>query len=1709
MAANDWIFEVGVDTTKADTTLHEFVSRATKTLEAIPQITLKANTVGATNVIGAFARDAKTRIAGIGNATIDANTSAASAKITQLSNQIKQLQATAKITGLGVGAGIGSSSSGIRSTTSAIESQTKAVDFLTKAWSYSLLKFAEYEVIAKGIEASIHEFTESLHQASDIQFEQKLQKLYSPDVFKGPSQEDKALETATLIARQYGSDIRDVVQAQGLWTKQTHDLASASYLAAEAEKIHRASGIESLEVYRLTNAMLNQLGGSAAQIPHFYDQMAEAALHMNTVMNNMSGQKSKTEAFKDLFEGAAESAATLKAMHFSDPNDRAAGTLAIVANQVNQVGESGRTASKNLTSMFAALEGKGEGAKTFQKIFGSMSQYKDFDSVIGAMKKHSEELFQAYRNGDLGVKPQQYETLQTFMESLGKIRSIYNDLRKNSAGKLDLVTNEQMQTLQGQTAAAKASLQQLTIAMGQQLLPTAIAFQHFLGSSLLPTLTGSIGTIVGVGKALAVLGVEFVAVQSVMKLKGMFQEMNVQMSASVAVSRQYGIASQGAGVEVDALVAKMQREKLILEDLKQKIAAVQWETGGLADQEKRLGLSIGTVGEIAGGAGVRGLSAFGTAMQGLYGKAVGILRPLLALQMVMGTISAYSSEDGQINAALDSRKADKTHGLNQLRNSAGNLLNNGFGAFDLTGSEGKALNQRTYEMTRDKNIGSATRQTLQDMKDAQAKNDDGALEKAVDRFKGLSGEFGLTKSMKASEKGLGFDMDKIMATLRKVNVGDGAQPQFDFNKPDKAKRTHVPDAYDITRHEFEATKRESQADITSDLDYVKQMQTRIQTLKQHAEAAGWDALSVKRLAGAFNEEKLAMGSAAIAARGEASKLLVDKRRAEGELAKTGPHHTAAHEKAAANLSMISAAYVKASGAARMYFENISKIDAEEKNQVDVANLSAVLRSKKWNIMGTPEMRPPKTLEEFRRLPKQYSEEISQQERQNGLSGGLSEANYNAKMLEGYRSGLDKLYASLKAVGTSDKALIPLKTAINGLATGLLEAVTKAEEFRKKIDSFQQTARDIGEKIAISNTGELGEMLGIPKDEIKVAKDYLEQIKLITDEEKKLQDITEKLGNVTIANAGDQARVDSAKSMVAYGQQELDLKKQLLPELERERNIRDSVAYKAVNSVLDKELSKHLDSTIDRVFGAGKKDTGSINNMLADVSKQIFGEKLKEQVKAFTDKLFNVKPKASDQQKLETMYALHVKGQNRAADIMLAASLNNLTAVGYNGPGAAIAGGASSQPRSGQPGAVFASFTGGSDIANAPKLQMYDANGQPVSEAIGTATHGKETAKNTAQSSNSLREIAMSLGSSGILGMLSSNDAKGGGRIAGMLGNAGGLFGTLSQASDMFLGGAKDANGNNRMGALFAKASGIAGGLGSAFAGAKQGGISGGLETGLGIWQTEASINPLLAASPVGIGIAAAGALFSMLSHHDNPDVMPDKYDKQNYRQSVQDLIGGTSQDGLFSQSDSISKITGGKSEISYIEELFAKGKPANMTQADYDRYVKEFGSSATGAGVLQSDPKNIGQKYITGATGVDGQKRSYEQMQADAQKILQGQAATTLAPIISVNAYGAGPGYKVDPNNLIGFNAGETKAMRETRFKSLPGTQYAQSPYATPGVGTSAPGATRQNPLFTIAASGGTPIQITSQLVVSGQVLAQIVNAVNAQTANRQGNLAA
>lgn len=170
-----------------------------------------------------------------------------------------------------------------------------------------------------------------------------------------------------------------------------------------------------------------------------------------------------------------------------------------------------------------------------------------------------------------------------------------------------------------------------------------------------------------------------------------------------------------------------------------------------------------------------------------------------------------------------------------------------------------------------------------------------------------------------------------------------------------------------------------------------------------------------------------------------------------------------------------------------------------------------------------------------------------------------------------------------------------------------------------------------------------------------------------------------------------------------------------------------------------------------------------------------------------------------------------------------------------------------------------------------------------------------------------------------------------------------------------------------------------GALASLTAGMQQGGVGGAVTAGVGTFTSLSSAGvPPQIATP----IAAAAAVVSLFTHHDNPAAMPDKYDTQNYGQSQADLLGSgygsMVQNGAegkyFTEDNQTATATNNMGDIQYIRQWAAANvnnsdpSIAKAAQTDLATWGQYDPTATSGNDILNYDPKNIGNENVKGGT---------------------------------------------------------------------------------------------------------------------------------------------
>ncbi len=154
-----------------------------------------------------------------------------------------------------------------------------------------------------------------------------------------------------------------------------------------------------------------------------------------------------------------------------------------------------------------------------------------------------------------------------------------------------------------------------------------------------------------------------------------------------------------------------------------------------------------------------------------------------------------------------------------------------------------------------------------------------------------------------------------------------------------------------------------------------------------------------------------------------------------------------------------------------------------------------------------------------------------------------------------------------------------------------------------------------------------------------------------------------------------------------------------------------------------------------------------------------------------------------------------------------------------------------------------------------------------------------------------------------------------------------------------------------------------------------------------------------------------GTIGGMFGPHWGPaSNYPDRSDPQNYGSTIAALVGTAGVNGqAFYEDQATKNLFSGGTALSGVEKLLAGGQAAFAAETGiqdpkvYAQAVKDFGSSATGAGTLEHGV-HIGDLSVTGASGASG-VHSYTDVGSLLSQIEQGLQSTGAGTLGAFNTY--------------------------------------------------------------------------------------------------------
>jgi len=710
-------------------------------------------------------------------------------------------------------------------------------------------------------------------------------------------------------------------------------------------------------------------------------------------------------------------------------------------------------------------------------------------------------------------------------------------------------------------------------------------------------------------------------------------------------------------------------------------------------------------------------------------------------------------------------------------------------------------------------------------------------------------------------------------------------------------------------------------------------------------------------------------------------------------------------------------------------------------------------------------------------------------------------------------GLDKLAADFTAIGqlqtlisVLEKIKDPtkiLQDAIAGMKESLHGLGDAVETDGKKVEDFYRSIYDSTNALAKTNFADVASLLGVDKATIDAINTEADQKQKIVDAEEKINDYRKQA-----ALEQDPQIRDLLLSQADEMQRQVDYATQIIPLLAQQKAVQESIQYTTAQTTLNSMGQSAIDKMLAQDLGLNKKGgrPNALTIFVDDEAKAILGDALKRTVKDFLDGMSGLKRPQS----LEDIYTGYKSSVQLFGTFTknFQDAVNQLVPTAQGGAAGGVFAGGSFTPLGGLGGASSGAglaqnvadgiYGGGSSSASGSSATDFNAANAATAKYIpilGKAVTDASLTSGNGGSGGGGLGFSGGVGSivNSILGPTGSA-IFGGSGLAGMIGAISGVAGL----GDM-VGAAHGGMSSN-------KTWGTLGALGAALG-------AGAFFTG-GMALTGATgILPFLMANPiVGIGAALIGAIAGgMFGNHETAAQEPDISDTTNYGTFVSDMNGvmGTFNGSHIGPSAAFNPAMGGTPLDSQIERYIqglSNADIAKLTPQQQNAVLRLRAFPPGGLGIAGER-----QGIFTLADGVKIGVQDYENLIGLVQQAMGSTGSGgSLAPLISISAYGAGTGgYQANPYNTPGLNASEFSAISNPSqvggsFADFPSTG---NPYATPGIGGGGAGT-----YYGGTGSSGATLQsgsMTVNLVLDGRILAQVVTAYQNSDANRMNKLAA
>jgi hypothetical protein len=1637
--------------------------------------------------------------------------------------------------------------------TTTLKSNGDMLDFVGRVAHRTMFNYLEYEVVMQGFNAVMHEVTNSLHQASNVDFEEKMQRLYNPAVFNGIQATNQALKNAIAIAREWGSDISDVQQSIGLWTKQTSDLAAATFLADKAEQMHAASGIESMEVIRDSIALVNQLGIKYKDLGGIYDQVAKAATLVDEPLRRL-GKGSGEEGVRDIFQGLSRDAAELRHVGFTATEAIAATTV-----QVQALAQQGHEAGQSLATMLGALQQGGKSRGVFENIMTNGGRDKDVfsngEKFMQSLLANVDKLRQAQANGQLHVKPFSDETFQTLLNQVKEIEQISKKLQDESNGALQKIATGYMESFQGKLDQAKTAVQAFSITLGEKLLPQATRFmdwfiqsepsiEHFTGDLVqLVKVAGELGAglLIFQGYRRAAVFVQELAAAERLAMDAGFRSAEEMRAEQVAAS-EYAVASERAAAAQNLLAsAEARRAGIAAAGAKASTTAAEAETfegraaGAAAGEVGALGVAEGSV--AAGAAGISratgaiavvrnlGLSALTAASRfalfaaGVYAasKAVdGFDRDKALDNAIQGQkdenaswsdLGAWARMPGHVFTDIGATVAGNGSVYDDyVKHVAG--LNSNVGRQVNTIEREKTVYQqmRTQLLDSDGHLipgaGNGQRRAFADQQIAALNQRELALVSSAHTWELQHPGMQQSGEYRELEKWFAEERKRDAAFERALNqrAGNSDDKHYFYNGPQKKTKTSGPQS--LFADAVDKVKRDSQAAMNSQLELANAAEKTIKSIEQEGKQSGYTADGLKRLNKASAEQVSGLRGAENAAKGEILKLVAQQ--AAGErLLPTLKKNSDAYRNVKKHLDEISAAMVKANAAMRdhaLAARNATQNDFYVRARY-TANLAVQPFGGLTGIQRDIETRGSalENLPDEKKSPAMIL--LTALTSSQGLQADI--ARLTAPLSHLQSEGLGKGETAKSFSDQIDRASEDLKK----LAKASQEA-TKAltEDARKQEDSNNSLAVD-----TVKALGGIDETNFTTADANYVAQMVELQQKVADEAAKTNEQLTQLL---TVQKDASFAKLPPAQQQAILAEiTALQRTQNLLPsyydaesrnytEAYRKQQTQNTYLYGAANSAFG-VFNTNAGEGIAKLLNP-HNSSSMFDQSFSGFATNFFDSIFSNGKNNFMQGLFGFNPYASSDPADKDLQAATT--QLNSSNIFKASVQAYVASTDKLSTAIDKASGGDDDDNQAKPHDVNIQSVGGTSVSQ---------NGTPMSVNV-QQVDGQQVSTAASPSGST----GISGGGIGSVGTASSfmnstaglSSALKGFSSGGSAGSASGIAGLLQSLE----GGGGTDSGLSQLGMVGA-GSGILSSIGRSVGGGVGGGVFGALGAGIGLNMLlgggagltgTGGLFAMMAANPLLFGgvMLAAGVLGSgIIGPHWGPSSnYPDRSDTQQYGQFYANYNGyninanGT----LFNPSSQYATDLGNQSEWQQVEQWLNNPQSlANMSGTALNQMLALKAMFDSGNGDMQITGEKNG--VFSFANGSTDSVSSFMSLMNQAAGYMG--SNQSVAPIMSFNAMGAGANYMASPYNIPGATSSMLQAWQAANWVGYTSPGYYGTPSSVTGnstrtdqiVGTN-------NGTATTNANGTTTIN----LVVDGAILAQTVLNFEAGLNGRQLTMA-